>query len=167
MPGIYETSGVTPAKHATLLTALQGWGPPIRLPSIAQFQYVPMYEQCAGPIVGTPVSGLWTAKRNDCIVVAAMMHDGLGNWISYYFAHLAGGRWTAKEQALFNAVITYPAHTFIVMNCSGFAATETLLEDINAGNPNGNIRRKHLLKYRSPNPTFALRLRDAAIGEIP
>lgn len=167
MPGQYEDTGGVPPLQANLLTNLNGQGPPIRVPSIAGFQEIPMDHQSGGPVIGSPVPGLWTRDRTDCIVVAVMQHNGIGNWISYYFAHLRGGQWTATEQALFNAVITNPQNAFIAMNSNAFAGMEILLDEMNAGNPNGNIPLAHLLKYKSPNPTFALRLADSAIGQRP
>jgi len=167
MPGEYEDTGGAPPLQANLLSNLHGAGPPLRVPAINGFQHVAMDHQSGGPVIGAQVPGFWTGQRTDCIVVAVMQHNGLGAWMSYYFAHLRGGRWTATEQALFNLVITHPANAFIAMDSNAFSGMEIVLGQMNAGNPAGNIPLAHLLRYKSPHPTFALRLADSAIGQIP
>lgn len=167
MPGQYADNGGVPPRQATLLTNLNGQGPPIQVPSIAHFVEVAMGQQVGGPVDPLAPPGIWTDHRDNCVVIAVMQRNGLGQWMSYYFTHLNGGLWTPTEQDLFNAVITRPQNAFVAMNSNSFIGMELLLEDMNAGNPNGAIPLANLLRYRSANPTFALRLADAAIGQRP
>lgn len=167
MPGAYVDNGGAPPQQATLLTPLLGQGPPIQVPAVAGFQEVAMGQQAGGPVGPLAPPGLRTGHRSDCVVIAVMQRNGLGQWMSYYFTHLNGGLWTPAEQGLFNAVITQPQNAFVAMSSNTFVGMETLLEEMNAGNPSGNIPLANLLKYQTANPTFALRLADAAIGQVP
>jgi hypothetical protein len=166
MPGQYEDIGGDPPQYTTLLTVLDGAGPPLEVPDTAGFQQIAMGQQVGGQ-VGGGAPGFWTGSRSDCVVIAAMQRNAQGAWVSYYFTHLNGGLWTATEQALFNQVITDPQNTFVAMNSNAFSGMATLLEDMNAGNPSGAIPLANLLEYKSPADTFALRLSDAAIGQVP
>lgn len=164
MPGTYEDTGGEP-RHATLLTPLNGTGRPLQVPNVDNFVNIPMDAQAGGAI--GPIPGLRTGQRTDCIVVAVMQHDGQGHWERYYFAHLRGGQWTATNQQLFNQSITAPARSYIAMNSNAFAGMTILLEQMNEGNPNGDIPLANLLQYKSLNPTFAMRLADSSIGQVP
>jgi hypothetical protein len=167
MPGEYENVGGGPPRIASLLTVLNGQGPPIRSPSIAGYQLVSMDQQAGGPTAGAVAPGVWTQHVTACIAVGVMQHNGIGGWMSYYFAHLRGGMWTPTEQGLFNAVITNPLNAYVVMMSNAFAGMEIVLDQMNAGNPAGNIPLANLLKYKSQNQTFAMRLADSSIGQIP
>lgn len=166
MPGEYEDIGGGLPRPASLLTVLHGQGPAIQAPTIAGFQMVAMGAQSGGPVAGAG-PGFWTDHRSDCVIVAAMQHNGLGGWMSYYFTHLNGGLWTPAEQGLFNLAITNPLRTLIAMDSNTFAGMGALFDQINQGNPAGAIPAGNLLRYRTPNPTFALRLSDSAIGQRP
>jgi hypothetical protein len=167
MPGTYTDNGGQPPIQASLLTVLNGNGPPIAVPSIANFQEVPMGQQSGGPVHGAHVPGLWTGHRSDCVVIAVMQQDAVGGWESYYFTHLNGGLWTGTEQALFNAVINQPGNAFVAMSSNTHIGMMTLLSEMNRGNPAGNIPAANLLEYKTGNPTFALRLAGAGIGQVP
>jgi hypothetical protein len=167
MPGEYEDNGSLPPRQASLLTVLTGQGPPIRVPSITNYQLVPMDRQMGGPTAGALIPGVWTQYVTACIAVGVMQHNGMGNWMSYYFAHLRGGMWSPTEQGLFNAVITNPQNAYVVMMSGMFGGMEIVLDQMNQGNPAGAIPLANLLKYKTQNQTFAMRLADSGIGQIP
>lgn len=166
MPGKYEDTGGPPLQ-ATLLTDLNGSGSPIGLQSILNFENIPMGYQVGGDVAGSQFPGYWTGMRTDCVVVAVMQLNTAGGWARFFFAHLQGGMWTPTDRMLFKQTITDPANAYIAMNSNAFAGMEVLLNEMNQGNPNGHIPASHLLKYKSPNPTFALRLANGGIGQVP
>jgi hypothetical protein len=165
MPGQYDNVGGQPFQ-ATLLTPLNGQGPPIGVPSIQHFVEVPMGQRAGGPVNTALYPGVWTQHVTACIAVGVMQHNGLGQWQSFFFAHLTGGQWFPADQALFNAVITHPLNAYVVMMSNAFAGMEIVLGQMNAGNPAGPIPLANLLQYRSANQTFAMRF-DALIGQRP
>ncbi len=164
MPGQYQNTGGN-AIQATLQTNLNGDGGPIKLANQNGFHNVAMGQQAGGAIAGANAPGVTTDKRSDCVVIAVMQGDGQGNWQRFYFTHLNGGQWTSSNQQLFNQSITTPANAWVAMESNAFSGMETLLEDMNKGNPNGNIPGGRLLQYKTKGSTFGMSLQNAAIGE--